>query len=388
MPVQVVSASRPCYRKLIQAVLDVSLFFVPVALILAQTQNKSTLKLDTGEEIFQAACAGCHGLDGKGQPQSRLGFEPPATFPDFTDCRSATVENNSHWASMIRDGGSSRGFSPIMPSFGEALTMEQINKVIGYLRTFCDDPHWPQGDLNLPRPLVTEKAFPEDEVVLTSAFNVNKTSGINNMLVYEKRAGARNNIEVIVPGTYQQQPSGSWFGSVGDISLEFKRVMFHSNKKGSIFSMAGEVTLPTGDSARGLGNGVTLLESFVAYDQLFPKKTFALFQAGGEMPTRLGQIPSELFLRTAVGKSFNQNRGLGRTWSPMVEFVAARELAPGAQAEWDVVPQMQVTLNKRQHIRANLGFDIPFSNTAGRATTFVFYLLWDWFDGGLRDGWR
>ncbi len=41
----------------------------------------------TGEQIFKAACVACHGPDGKGQPQSVLGFEPPASFPDFTDCR-------------------------------------------------------------------------------------------------------------------------------------------------------------------------------------------------------------------------------------------------------------------------------------------------------------
>jgi len=49
---------------------------------------------------------------------------------------------------------------------------------------------------------------------------------------------------------------------------------------------------------------------------------------------------------------------------------------------------MQVTLNKRQHIRANVGFSIPTANTAGRAKQLVFYLLWDFFDGGLKDGWK
>ena len=51
------------------------------------------------------------------------------------------------------------------------------------------------------------------------------------------------------------------------------------------------------------------------------------------------------------------------------------------------MPQVQVTLNKRQHIRANFGVSIPVRNTAGRAAQFAFYLLWDFFDGGLREGW-
>ena len=348
-------------------------------------QNKSTLKLDTGKEIFLAACVGCHGPDGKGQPQTTLGFDPPATFPDFSDCKSASPEPNSHWRAMIRDGGAARGFSPIMPAFGDALTADQIGKVVAHLRTLCSDPRWPQGDLNLPRPLVTEKAYPENEVIMTTAVNANKGSAITNTLVIEKRLGARTNAEIIVPGAFQQNPSGSWLGSVGDIGVELKQTLFGSMRTGSMFSMAGEVTLPSGDAARGLGNGVTFLESFAAFDQLLPKNSFALLQVGVETPTRRGQAPSELYLRTAVGKSFA--RGSGRTWSPMVEMVGARELLPRARAEWDLVPEVQITLNKRQHIRANVGVSIPVTQTSGRSAQVIFYLLWDWFDGGLREGW-
>jgi hypothetical protein len=51
------------------------------------------------------------------------------------------------------------------------------------------------------------------------------------------------------------------------------------------------------------------------------------------------------------------------------------------------VPQFQVSLNKRQHILAATGFRVPINDRAGRDVEFVFYLLWDWFDGGVRDGW-
>jgi mono/diheme cytochrome c family protein len=50
------------------------------------------LKLDTGQEIFAAACAGCHGPGGEGQPVSTLGFEPPVTYPIFTDCNASARE--------------------------------------------------------------------------------------------------------------------------------------------------------------------------------------------------------------------------------------------------------------------------------------------------------
>jgi hypothetical protein len=35
----------------------------------------------------------------------------------------------------------------------------------------------------------------------------------------------------------------------------------------------------------------------------------------------------------------------------------------------------------------NIGTRIPVNNSGQRNTQILFYLLWDWFDGGLRDGW-
>jgi hypothetical protein len=60
-----------------------------------------------------------------------------------------------------------RGFSEEMPAFGEALTEEELGRVIAYVQTFCTDRSWPRGELNLPRAFFTEKAFPEDEAVST-----------------------------------------------------------------------------------------------------------------------------------------------------------------------------------------------------------------------------
>ena len=104
------------------------------------------MKLDTGEEIFKASCIGCHGPNGTGQPQTILGFEPPSTFPDFTDCNGSTRERTADWNAIIHEGGPIRGFSEIMPSWKDALTDEQINKVIGFLRSRCEEKGWPLGE--------------------------------------------------------------------------------------------------------------------------------------------------------------------------------------------------------------------------------------------------
>jgi hypothetical protein len=45
------------------------------------------------------------------------------------------------WEAVITYGGQFRGFSQIMPSFGQALTPDQIQEVARYLRSFCTNPH-------------------------------------------------------------------------------------------------------------------------------------------------------------------------------------------------------------------------------------------------------
>lgn len=71
----------------------------------------------------------------------------------------------------------------------------------------------------------------------------------------------------------------------------------------------------------------------------------------------------------------------------MVEFIADRDLVDGAKTDWDILPQMQVTISHRQHIRGDLGVRVPMTNTAGRSIQLEFYLLWDWQDGKITEGW-
>lgn len=294
---------------------------------------------------------------------------------------------------MIHDGGPARAFAEIMPSFGPrekpALTDDQIKKVIAYARTFCtEDSRWPSGDFNFARPMFTEKSFPEDESVLLTTVNTNGT-GFSNHLIIEKRFGAITNIELRFRGAFKQQPGGSWIGSVGDTSFEFKRTVFLKNKTGSMVAWGNEVTFPTGDPTRGLGSGITKYESFLSYGQILPKLSFFQAQFGFEGPPfRRHQVPAELYLRSVAGKSFGQNRGFGRAWTPALEFVGIRALGPQKKVTWDTVPQLQVTLSQRQHMRLGMGVNIPTINKGSRTVQAMFYLLWDMFDGGFLEGWR
>jgi len=274
-----------------------------------------------------------------------------------------------------------------MPSFVELLTSEEIDLAVGHLRSLCRD-HWPRGELNLPRALVAEKAFPEDETVVTSTVNTSGDPEAGLALVYERRFGVKNQIELSLPFAFNQSDNGNWRGGVGDLALGYKRLLFSSLRTGSILSVQGETILPTGESSTGFGTGVLFFEAFASYGQLLAGQSFLQFQSGVELPTRPDQANRAVYWRTLFGKSLFQASGTGRMWTPMVELLADRELQTGERTNWDLVPQFQVTLSARQHVRANLGVRLPLNDAGTRPRQFLFYLLWDWFDGGLRDGWK
>jgi mono/diheme cytochrome c family protein len=338
----------------------------------------------SGREIYEAACETCHGPDGKGAAVTTVGFAAP--LPDFTDCAFATAEPDPDWQAVVHEGGPIRGLDRHMPAFGEALTPEEIARAVTHLRQFCTDASWPRGDLNLPRAFFTEKAFPENEVIWTSAIATDGPSAVQNTLIYERRLGARNQVEINVPFDILQTQADGWNRGLGDIALAFKRTVHANIRSGSIGAAGLELIFPTGKEHLGLGGGATIAEPFVLWGQMLPRNSFVQFHAGAELP--LGDSPAsrEVFVRTALGTTFAQNRGFGRAWSPQIEVLWARP--ENGPAEWDAVPQVQVTLSKLQHVMIAGGARIPLTQRSGRSTQVLAYLLWDWFDGGFFEFWR
>ena len=336
----------------------------------------------TGDEIYRDACLTCHGEDGTGGPPERLGSVEP---PDFSDCAFATAEPDPDWQAVVHEGGPVRALDRHMPAFGEALSRDEIALAVNHLRTFCREPQWPRGDLNLPRAFFTEKAFPENEAVWSTAFSRRDGTAVSHDLIYERRVGARGQIELALPLESISAEGRSERG-IGDVAVAFKQVFATDRRNTRIASAGVEVLLPTGSESRGLGNGYTIVEPFAMGGHVLPRNSFLQWHGGIELPTDTARGSREVFLRTAVGTTVAADRGFGRAWTPQVELLWARP--EGGSSEWDVVPQLQVTLSKLQHVMVAAGVRIPVTERAERPTQGLVYLLWDWYDGGFFEFWK
>ena len=328
-------------------------------------------------------------MNGKGAPRSVVGFEQE--LPDFTDCSFTTPEALADWSAVIHEGGPVRGLNRHMPAFGDALSDDEIERVIHHVWTFCTNPSWPRGDLNFPRVFFTEKAFPENEFVVTTLVNTSGAKGVGNEMQFERRLGTRNQFEMTVPFEMQQNAGGQnsgtrWSRGLGDVNVAFRRTLFASLATGTIASAGGEVALPTGKESADLGAGITVYEAFAMAGQRLGSSGFVQVHGGAEFPSDRLKQPREYYFRTAVGNSFAQNRGCGRAWTPSLEVLWAK---PEREAsEWDVVPQLQVSLSKLQHVLVAGGVRIPVNGREERHPQLVTYFLWDWFDGSLFEFWK
>jgi mono/diheme cytochrome c family protein len=80
---------------------------------------------ETGETVFRAACARCHGASGRGGPPARLGEAAPRNLTDG-DWQDSVTDEVLH--AVVREGKGP------MPAFGKALDDHQIDLVVGHVR--------------------------------------------------------------------------------------------------------------------------------------------------------------------------------------------------------------------------------------------------------------
>lgn len=316
-------------------------------------------------ELYGAWCAKCHAEDGS----ARVPVATVKSVPrDFTNCRLATGEPDSDWELVIAQGGPAAGMSSEMPAYGELLQPEQLRDLVAYVRAFCKEPGWPSGNLNLPRPLFTEKAFPEDEVVLTPvvSHSAGERAGFELRSLYEGRVGRRANVEISVP---MESVAGGVDRStgVGDIAVAGKYVLHTNRAATSIISAGFEVTLPSGKESVGLGGGTTVFEPFLVSGLVFGQ-TFLQGHLSWEFPARDPWVDREVVYNLYLGRSVDATPA---TWTFGVEL-------NGVQKEVALTPQVRRGLTRTGALAAAAGVQIPIINRSEQPTRYVGYLLWEY----------
>jgi hypothetical protein len=314
-------------------------------------------------EMWAAWCARCHAADGSG----RMADRPVPIEPlDFTDCSVASAEPDADWEVAIRDGGPAVGLSSMMPAFGEALTADQIRGFVSHLRSFCAEQGWPHGNLNFPRAIFTEKAFPENEILLLPMASHAPTAPTPwaMRVVYERRAGRRTQIEVGVPLLSSRGETDRHAG-LGDIEIAAKHVFAASAARAAIVSGGLEVVLPTGRASRGLGHGTTVFEPYVAAGAV--RRGFYL-----QSQLKL-EIPADGAARTFVYNGY-AGRDLSETpdtWTVGVELT-------GEDRELALTPQLRKGLTRTGALGAAVGARIPLNHRRDREVQWIGYLLWEY----------
>jgi mono/diheme cytochrome c family protein len=331
--------------------------------------------LEEGQEIYTQACAACHGDDGRGQVTG-LGFRVP--LPDFTWCAFNSEEADRDWQTIVAEGGPAAGRSDIMPAFREAMTEDQIRQVVAYLRTFCRED-WPRGELNFPRLLVTEKAWPENEVLITGQTSRTPQKEQQTVLAWigETRVGPRGQFELSVPLQINDPRGGGPLAGIGDLEVGGKYVLYESLDRLVIVSGGLNVTLPTGSIRRGLGSGTTIVAPFLAagkaWEDLIGQANLAF-----EYPTVERRAPKSLLYNLGVSYPVLD---VGR----LTEGQALLEL--NGASEWGtthpkhfqlfVTPGFRKVLNRSGTWAAAVGVQVPVTGPRDAEYQVLGYLLYE-----------
>jgi hypothetical protein len=333
----------------------------------------------TVPEMWDAWCGRCHAADGSGRVA-----EPTVTVEpmDFTACQVTTAEPDADWELAIAHGGPAVGLSSEMPGFGDAVNAETIQGFVRHMRGFCKESGWPSGNLNFPRPIFTEKAFPENEFVLLPVIShrrpeaavTGETSkeGLTDLrftAVFERRFGKRAMWEVAMPVTSFESIGRGRQNGVGDVEVAAKYVIATSARTPRILTGGLEVALSTGSASRGLGSGTTVWEPYLAFGALV-RDIYVQTQAKVELPAD----------STKADRAFVYQVYAGRDWSATPDTWTYGVELNGENNELAITPQLRKGLTKTGALGASVGVRVPISARHEQGTRIVGYLLWEYLE--------
>ena len=89
-----------------------------------------------GKAIYERSCTACHGADGEGASALRAVNVRARSLRG----RWLTRTGDDYLQTVIRDGGTAVGRSPLMPAWGRVMSDEDIGNLTAWLRTMSEIP--------------------------------------------------------------------------------------------------------------------------------------------------------------------------------------------------------------------------------------------------------
>lgn len=329
---------------------------------------------DSGQRIFAANCAVCHGASGRPDSDSPVVQAFETEPADLSDPLFNSREPAEDWFMVVKHGGEALGLSNQMPPHKNALSDEEINNVVAYIKTLANTERFPPGEMNLMLPVHTKKAFPEDEWVWRSRFaSRDGRDEWRNVVEYEKRVGG--NGQVVVELVHVDDGVDSRFR---ELELGYKHAFAYDRDKLSLWAAAFVVALPL------TSDGEEELVPYLAYAKQLNNVT--TFQGSAR-----AKLPLDAFDEGAL-----ELGGIVHyTWSPWPRRVfPALEMTAtvpfeddgGDQVKFTALPQVRIGLTRGGHVALNFGIEIPLSDQEYDSRLHL-TLLWDFADGGFFQGW-
>lgn len=329
----------------------------------------------SAQQLYDTHCVSCHGPGGDLDPDSPVVQGLGVVPANFKDPLFNSREPAADWEMVIEHGGAALGLSNKMPAFGEVLTEQEIESLVGYLKSVPGEHDYPDGALNLFLPLNTIKAFPEDEVVWKSDYVRRDGADVwENVLELEKRVGKRGQVLVELVQSVVDGDSDLDKVEVGG------KYVLHTNASNTSITTAGtklEFPIHGGEEEflPYLAFGRILGPAFVFQGSTRAKLPFDDFGDGS------------LELAGIVHWTHSP---WPRNVFPGLEVVAdiPFDSPPGTDfAEVSVVPQARIGLTKGGHVALNIGVQIPVNERDRFDYVAQMNLLWDFADGPFWKGW-
>jgi len=324
-----------------------------------------------GRAVFEQYCTLCHGSDAKGTgPLAKTLPVPPA---DLTDCRRTAEDPVEVTEGTIRHGGSYVGLSPVMPAWQGKLTDEQIADAASYVKTLCSDPDWVPGELNLPRPLITDKAYPEQEAIVGSRFGRGPSKDTETFGTIEYRINGLTNVELTTNYLNTRPDGGQPHAGLGDSSIALNRVVAFSRENRWLASAGLELGLPTGSHSRGLGAGDLVWQPFARAGWDW-RQVVIQGDAILALPQKNADVKSAIAYDVAIGRYFQPDPRMQIT--PMVEFNSETPLNGPSRGETKsaVLPEIRV---KWLEWGAAFGVQVPITGARDFDTRPMFDIFYE-----------